>query len=80
MYNTWLQRNPDSKIHGAYMGPTWGWHDPGGSHVGPMILAIWEHITKTVCTLYKVAIYWELSHKLLSEIPIAKRALYKQNA
>ena len=32
---------PDSKVHGAYMGPTWGRQDPGGSHVGPMNLAIW---------------------------------------
>ena len=27
---------PDSKVHEAYMGPTWGWQDPGG----PM-LATW---------------------------------------
>ena len=31
---------PDSKIHGANMGPIWGRQDPGGSHVGPMNLAI----------------------------------------
>ena len=31
---------PDSKVHGAYIGPTWGRHDPGGLHVGPMNLAI----------------------------------------
>ena len=31
---------PDSKIHGADMGPTWGRQDPGGSHVGPMNLGI----------------------------------------
>ena len=31
---------PDSKVHGVYMGPTWGRQNPGGSHVGPMILAI----------------------------------------
>ena len=34
--------NPDSKVQGAYMGPTWGRQDPGGPHVGPMILVIWE--------------------------------------
>ena len=34
--------NPDSKVHGAYIGPTWGRHDPGGPHVGPMNLVIWE--------------------------------------
>ena len=31
---------PDSKVHGTYMGPTWGRQDPGGLHVGPMNLAI----------------------------------------
>ena len=34
--------NPDSKVHGANMGPTWVLLAPGGSHVGPMNLAIWE--------------------------------------
>ena len=33
--------DPDSKVYGANMGPTWGRQDPGGSHVGPMNLAIW---------------------------------------
>ena len=32
---------PDSKVHGAYMWPTWGRQDPDEPHVGPMILAIW---------------------------------------
>ena len=27
---------PDSKVHGANMGPIWGPQDPGGPHVGPM--------------------------------------------
>ena len=34
-------RAPDSKVHGANMGPIWGRQDPGGSHVDPMSLAIW---------------------------------------
>ena len=34
--------NPDSKVHGANMGPIGGRQDPGGLHVGPMNLAIWE--------------------------------------
>ena len=33
---------PDSKVHGAFMGPTWGRQDPGGPHAGPIILLIWE--------------------------------------
>ena len=35
-------RNPDSKVHGAKMGPIWDRQHPGGPHVGPMNLAIWE--------------------------------------
>ena len=34
--------NPDSKVHGANMGPTWVLSDPDGPHVGPMNLAIRE--------------------------------------
>ena len=33
---------PDSKVHGANIEPTWVLSDPGGSHVGPMDLAIWD--------------------------------------
>ena len=33
--------DPDSKVHGANMGPSWGRQDPGGPHVGPMNFAIW---------------------------------------
>ena len=35
-------RNPDSKIHGANMGPAWVLSAPDGPHVGPMNLAIRE--------------------------------------
>ena len=31
---------PDSKAHGANMGPTWVLSAPDGPHVGPMNLAI----------------------------------------
>ena len=31
---------PDSKDHGANMGPTWDLSAPGGPHVGPINLAI----------------------------------------
>ena len=31
---------PDSKVHGANMGPTWDLSAPDGPHVGPMNLAI----------------------------------------
>ena len=36
-----VKETPDSKIHGANVGPTWGRQDPGGPHVGPIILVIW---------------------------------------
>ena len=35
------ETDPDSKVHGANMGPIWGRQDPGGPHVGPMNFAIW---------------------------------------
>ena len=38
-------RVPDSKVHGANMGPIWGRQDPGGPHVGPMNFAIWGVIS-----------------------------------
>ena len=31
---------PDSKVHGANMGPIWGRQDPGGPHVGLMNFAV----------------------------------------
>ena len=39
---THRNKHPDSKVHGANMGPTWGRQDPGGPHVGPMDRAIWD--------------------------------------
>ena len=35
---------PDSKVHGANMGPIWGQQDPGGPHVDPTNLATWVTI------------------------------------
>ena len=37
-----LKTGPDSKFHGANMGPIWGRQDPGGPHVGPMNFVIWD--------------------------------------
>ena len=33
---------PDSMVHGANMGPIWGWQDPGGPRVALRNLAIWD--------------------------------------
>ena len=40
-YISLFEQYPDSKVHGANMGPIWGRQDPGGPHVGPMNFAIW---------------------------------------
>ena len=39
--NMQVTKTPESKVHGANMGPTWGRQDPGGSHVGLIKIAIW---------------------------------------
>ena len=33
---------PDSIVHTANMGAIWGRQNPGGPHVDPMNLAIWD--------------------------------------
>ena len=40
------KNHPDSKVHGANMGPTWVLLAPDGPHVGPMNLAIGEFSPK----------------------------------
>ena len=50
---------PDSKVHGAIMGPIWGRQDPGGPHVGPMNFAIWDGISMAPC---KIAVSPSLTH------------------
>ena len=45
MWELWYRTGkiiPDSKVHGANMGPIWGRQDPGGPHVCPMDFAIWD--------------------------------------
>ena len=42
------QDYPDSKVHGANMGPIWGWQDPVGPHVGPINLVIWVGVVDTL--------------------------------
>ena len=43
----YLDMDPDSKVHGANMGPIWGRQDPGGPHVGPTNFAIWGLSSQT---------------------------------
>ena len=40
LYYIYTYMHPESKIHGANMGPTWGRQDPGGPHVGHMKFVI----------------------------------------
>ena len=47
----WKYHYPDSKVHGANMGPIWGRQDPGGSHVGPMNLQCAGFLTNHSCQL-----------------------------
>ena len=58
--------NPDSKVHGANMGPIWGRQDPGGPHVGPMNLALWE-----VCQVYMGI--WEEATNIMVFGPVGIR-------
>ena len=66
--------NPDSKVHGTNMGPTWVLSAPDAPHVGPMNLAIKEFTA--VCSwgfgwerknLLQVIVWHWTGNKLLSE-------------
>ena len=39
----YTDNNPDTKVHGANLGPIWGRQDPGGPHVVPMNFALWDY-------------------------------------
>ena len=41
-----LHSNPDSKVHGANMGPSWVLSAPDGPHVGPMNIVIKDILVK----------------------------------
>ena len=56
-----LGNGPDSKVHGANMGPIWGCQDPGGPHVGPMNFAICGVACQTLIWKSKLN-YCELAH------------------
>ena len=43
---------PDSKVHGANMGPIWDRQDPGGPNVGTMNFAICASIWKERAILF----------------------------
>ena len=49
---------PDSKVHGANMGPTWVLSAPDGPHAGPMNLAITEG---PIALLADLVLYWGIN-------------------
>ena len=73
-----LLRTPDSKVHGANMGPIWGRQDSSGPHGGPMNFAnckecwqMFEHeilndeclLTMSLSKLNNI-MYWEIDTAL----------------
>ena len=62
------QTIPDSKVHGANMGPIWGRQGPGGPHVGPMNFAIWDRnlvVFDKTCTSVELYFTNEISSKYI---------------
>ena len=55
MYGIETEAYPDSKVHGANMGPIWDRQDPGEPHVGPMNFVIWVYGIKWWKSLTEVA-------------------------
>ena len=45
---------PDSRFHGANMGPIGDRQDPGGPHVGLMSFAIWDYYWRVGFDWYQV--------------------------
>ena len=65
---------PDSKIHGANMGPSWVLSAPDGPHVGPMNLVMWVafmmpfiHVlgVHVVIGSIQYYLYWKWKHVAL---------------
>ena len=50
--------NPDSKLHGADMGPIWVRQGPGGPHVGPINFAFWEVCIMLQSLIVSATILW----------------------
>ena len=63
---------PDSKVHGANMGPTWDRQDPDGPHVGPMNLAIWAVAIVPVSVRQPWRIWATKSHQSGKKCDITK--------
>ena len=59
------QLYPDSKVHGANIGPTWVLSAPDGPHVGPVNLAIRVYMLQQhSCWIFITFLQWSLSWNL----------------
>ena len=67
---------PDSKVHGANMGPTWVLSAPDGPHVGPMNLAIRGTRPLIYCEWIHFFIILINSHSLAAITPSFPSLLY----
>ena len=72
-YGIRLKCTPDSRVQGAYMGPTWGWQDPGGPHVGPTNLAIRDSIKIRIY----VFVWFNTQQKAMPWLPLNSWIFYK---
>ena len=73
--------HPDSKVHGANMGPTCVLSAPGGPHVGPMNLAlrvlVWimtadMHHTIVQTSFEFIVAWWDLLHSIPGHVSFVK--------
>ena len=56
--------HPDSKVHGANMGPIWGRQDPGGPQVGPMNFALWVVMGESHVAMKET---WKIMHTAIDK-------------
>ena len=66
-------RHPDSKVHGANMGPTWVLAAPDGPHVGPMNLAMRAYMAE--CDIRITEVAWMKIHTRTLQNKIIYRQL-----
>ena len=62
--------NPDSKVHGSNIGPSWVLSAPDGHHVGPMYLVIREGFGESIhtCLLSARRIFTQHQHLASSQL------------
>ena len=69
----YISNVPDSKVHGANMGPTWVLAAPDGPHVGPMNLAIRGICPYSLVPDDKLGLLWAVDKKQLSSAQYPSR-------